>query len=157
MEHNSYFEDFLKGVVNIDQDRLDSLDTSISAIQNHILKSDYGTRIRFFKRQGSLAHGTIARPLSGQEFDADVVMMVAENSEWEPKDYLLDLRRVLWANSKYKSKSRLSDVCVTIDYAGDKKIDLMPIIEVADKDCEINICHHRHNQLIRSEPFEFTD
>ncbi|QFT58924.1 hypothetical protein FIU94_08810 [Sulfitobacter sp. THAF37] len=157
MEHNSYFEDFLKGVVNIDQDRLDSLDTSISAIQNYILKSDYGTRIRFFKRQGSLAHGTIVRPLNGREFDADVVMMVAENSEWEPKDYLLDLRRVLWANSKYKSKSRLSDVCVTLDYAGDKKIDLMPIFEVADKDYEINICHHRHNQLIRSEPFEFTD
>ncbi|SDG43418.1 SMODS domain-containing nucleotidyltransferase [Sulfitobacter delicatus] len=157
MEHNSYFEDFLKDVVNIDQGRLNSLDTSITAIQNYILKSNFGAKVRFFRRQGSLAHGTIVRPLNGQEFDADVVMMVAENAEWEPKDYLLDLRRVLWANSTYRGKTRLSDVCVTLDYAGDKKIDLMPMIQVSDKDHKINICHHRHNHFIRSEPLEFTE
>lgn len=157
MEHKSLFDDFLKDVVNIDQSRLNSLNTSISAIQKYILESDYGTRIRFFRRQGSLAHGTIIRPLSGNEFDADIVMVVAENKDWEPKNYLLDLRRVLWASSTYKDKACLSDVCVTLSYARDKKIDILPIFEVADENDELNICHHRHNHLIRSEPLEFTD
>ena len=143
-------------MVNIDQGRLDSLDTSIAAIQDYILESDYGARIRFFRRQGSLAHGTIIRPLSGQEFDADIVMVVAENTDWEPKNYLLDLRRALWASSTYKDKAHLSDVCVTLNYARDKKIDILPIFEVAEQDNELNICHHRHNHLIRSEPLEFT-
>ncbi len=68
MEHKSYFNDFLQNVVDIDQGRLDSLDTSITAIQNYLLESNYGTKIHFFRRQGSLAHGTIIKPLSGQEF-----------------------------------------------------------------------------------------
>lgn len=157
MEHNSYFDDFLKDVVNIDQGRLDSLETSISAIQKYLLQSDYGTKIRFFRKQGSFAHSTIVRPLPGQEFDADIVMMVSENLDWEPKDYLLDLRRVLRANLTYRSKSRLSDVCVTLDYSGDKKIDIMPIFEMSEENCDLNICHHRHNHLIRSEPLEFTE
>lgn len=156
MEHKSYFDDFLTNVVNIDQGRLDSLDRSITAIQNYLSESDYGTKIRFFRRQGSLAHGTIIKPLSGQEFDADIVMVVAENTEWEPKDYLVDLRRALWASSTYRDKASLSDVCVTLKYARDKKIDILPIFEVADEDNELNICHHRHNHTIRSEPLEFT-
>lgn len=43
VEHKSLFDDFLKDVVNIDQSRLNSLNTSISAIQKYILESDYGT------------------------------------------------------------------------------------------------------------------
>jgi len=156
VEHKSYFNDFLQNVVDIDQGRLDSLDTSITAIQNYLLESNYGTKIRFFRRQGSLAHGTIIKPLSGQEFDADIVMVVAENTDWEPKNYLLDLRRVLWTSSIYRDKASLSDVCVTLSYARDKKIDILPIFKVAEEDDELNICHHRHNHLIRSEPMEFT-
>jgi len=120
VEHKSLFDDFLKDVVNIDQGRLDSLDTSIAAIQNYLLESDYGTRIRFL-RQGSLAHSTIIRPLSGQEFDADIVLVVNENTDWESKNYLLDLRWVMWDSSTYKDKAHLSDVCVTLNYARDKK------------------------------------
>jgi hypothetical protein len=108
LEQKYLFDEFLKNVINIDQGRLDSLDTSIETIQNYILGSDYGTKVRFFRRQGSLAHDTIIRPLNGQEFDADIVMVVAENTDWDPKDYLLDLRRVLRASSVYREKAHLS-------------------------------------------------
>ena len=157
MEHKSYFDDFLNDVVNIDQGRLDSLETSISAIQDCIVGSDYDTKVRFFRKQGSLAHNTIIRPLAGKEFDADIVMVVAENSDWEPKDYLLDLRRVLKNNATYKDKAHLSDVCVTLNYARDKKIDILPIFEASNEDNAHHICHHRHNEFLRSEPLEFTN
>lgn len=157
MEHKSYFDDFLNDVVNIDQGRLDSLDTSITAIQNCIMGSDYDTKVRFFRKQGSLAHNTIIKPLAGKEFDADIVMVVAENSDWEAKDYLLDLRRVLKNNTTYKDKAHLSDVCVTLNYARDKKIDILPIFEASDEDNALHICHHRHNEFLRSEPIEFTN
>lgn len=157
MEHKSYFQDFLNDVVNIDQKRLDSLATSTDAIEKYIRNSDYGTKIRFFRPQGSLAHNTIIKPLPGKEFDADIVMVVSENDDWDPKDYLYDLRRVLKKSSVYKDKARLSDVCVTLDYSGDKKIDILPIFNVKDEDDELHICHHRHDQLIRSEPLEFTN
>ena len=156
MEHKSYFQDFLNDVVNIDQKRLDSLGTSIDAIEKYLRASDYGTKIRFFRPQGSLAHNTIIKPLPGKQFDADIIMVVSENDDWSPKDYLYDLRRVFRKSSVYKDKARLSDVCVTLDYAGDKKIDVLPIFEVRDEDDELHICHHRHDQLIRSEPLEFT-
>lgn len=83
-------------------------------------------------------------------------MVVSENDDWNPKDYLYDLRRVFRKSSVYTDKARLSDVCVTLDHAGDKKIDILPIFEVKDEDDELHICHHRHDQLIRSEPLEFT-
>lgn len=83
-------------------------------------------------------------------------MVVSENDSWNPKDYLYDLRRVFRNSSVYKYKARLSDVCVTLDYSGDKKIDILPIFEVKEENNELHICHHRHNQLIRSEPLEFT-
>jgi hypothetical protein len=156
VEHKSYFQDFLNDVVNIDQKRLDSLDTSIEAIKKHLLDSDYGAKIRFFRPQGSLAHNTIIKPLPGQEFDADLVMVVSENDDWDPKDYLYDLRRVFRKSNTYRDKARLSDVCLTLDYSGDKKLDILPIFEVKDDDDKLHICHHRHNQLIRSEPLEFT-
>lgn len=157
MEHKSYFDDFLKNTVNIEQDRLDSLETSINAMQTHILKSNYGARVRFFKNQGSLAHGTIIEPLNGHAFDTDIVMVVSENENWEPKKYLIDLRRIFRESGRYSDKASLSDVCVTLTYSGDKKIDVLPILEIEGKSGLLHICHHKHNEFIRSEPIEFTN
>lgn len=156
MEHRSYFDDFLKNTVNIGQDRLDSLETSIGAIQSHIRRSNYGARVRFFQSQGSLAHGTIINPVNGKAFDADIVLVVSENLDWEPKKYLLDLRRVFWEDGRYSDRASLSDVCVTLKYANDKEIDILPLLNVEEEDGQYHICHHRHNEFIRSEPLEFS-
>lgn len=156
MEHKAYFDQFLKNTVNIDQARLDSLRTSINAIQDYISGSDYGTKIKYFREQGSLAHGTIIKPLPKQAFDADIVMVVSENDSWEPKNYLQDLKRIFKDSAVYGDKARLSDVCVTLDYANEKKIDILPIFRAKDEDDNLHICHHRYSQLIRSEPIEFT-
>lgn len=155
MKHISYFDSFLKDVVNIDQPRLNSLDTSIEAIKDLIRKSDYGTGIRFFAEQGSLAHKTIISPVNGKAFDADIIIVVSENPEWEPKKYILDLRRVFWGDGRYADKAAASDVCVTLSYANDKKIDILPLLEISGKD-GYHITHHRHNEFIRSEPLDFT-
>ncbi len=157
MEHPSYFATFLNDHVNLDVAKFESLETSVQALEKAIRNSDYGAKIKYFRSQGSFAHRTIVRPKDGAAFDADLVMVVGEVEDWDPKDYLLDLRRVLWANGTYKDKARLSDVCVTLDYVGDKQIDIAPLLEVDDDDGRLNICHHRHNQFIRSEPLGFTD
>lgn len=157
MEHPSYFVDFLNDYVNLDEKRLTSLDTSITAIQDCIADSDYGAKVRFFRNQGSLAHGTIIRPQNGSEFDADILMVVRENEDWEPKKYLYDLKRVLNDDHKYAGKVSLSDVCATIKYSGVKRVDIVPILEIRDEDNKLHICHHRYNQVIRTEPLVFTD
>lgn len=157
MEHPTYFSTFMNDHVNLDQEKFESLETSVQAIEKAIRNSDYGAKIKYFRSQGSFAHRTIVRPKEGAAFDADMVMVVNEVEDWEPKDYLFELRRVLRANGTYKDKARLSDVCVTLDYVGDKQIDIAPLLQVADDDDQFNICHHRHNQFIRSEPLGFTD
>ncbi|MFN4060384.1 MAG: SMODS domain-containing nucleotidyltransferase [Paracoccus hibiscisoli] len=156
MKHASYFDDFLKNVVNISQEKLDSLDKSINAVQGLIESSNYGTRVRFFARQGSLAHGTIIDPVKNKEFDADIIIAVEERDDWEPKNYLLDLRRVFWDDKRYADKASLSDVCVTLSYSNDKKIDILPLLNVEEQGGDYHICHHRHNEFIRSEPIAFT-
>lgn len=157
MKHVSYFDDFLKNTVNINQSRLDSLDTSLTSIKKFIRNSDYGTPIRFFSDQGSLAHKTIIKPLPNKPYDADILAIVKENKDWEPRDYLLDLKRVFRKNFTYKDKARLSEVCLTLEYSGDKRIDITPLLEVDSEDDKYHICHNGQNSLIRTEPIQFTD
>lgn len=130
----SYFSDFLENEVNLDNARLDRLDGSIEAITNFLEGSSLAGGFIDVIPQGSYAHKTIIKPVQeNDEFDADLLLHLEESSEWEASDYVDELCRYFRGNGIYKEKVQRRTRCVTIDYAGDFHIDVVPYLERHDK------------------------
>ena len=151
------FNLFLRDHVNLNQSRLDTLHSRVSSLDTTLEESTIledkleGSLIP----QGSFAHRTIIKPLSGNDFDADVLLPMTEQDEWEPKKYTLELKKALDAVPRYAEKTVLGKRCVTIDFANDFHIDVVPFIERADG--LIYITHRTRNEFIRQDPTAFTD
>ena len=154
-KNNQEFADFLKDEVNINQSRLDRLETSVGAV-NDYLKGNL-TGYQRMDRQGSYALGTIIKPVDdNDEYDADIqIVMNADiqivmnpNPKWEAKDYVLEINRTLAGNKTYADKLRLKTRCVTIDYAGDFHLDVVPRVTINGK-------HYVCNRI--DNKFEETD
>ena len=124
-----HFDAFLTDTVNLNQDRIDTLEDRVETIEDFLYDSDYEAPIRSFSKQGSWAHKTIIRPLGDKkEFDADLVVYVDPVDGWTPRDYILKLRRVFLDTDRYRAMTRMRKRCVTLDYAGDFHLDIVPIV-----------------------------
>ena len=151
------FNHFLRDHVNLNQARLDTLHSRVSSLDTALEESTIledkleGSLIP----QGSFAHRTIIKPLSGNDFDADVLLPMTEQDEWEPKKYTLELKKALDAVPRYAEKTVLGKRCVTINFANDFHIDVVPFIERADG--LTYITHRTRNEFIRQDPTAFTD
>lgn len=151
------FNAFLRDRVNLNQTRLDLLHTRVSSLDNVLEDSTIlddkleGSVIP----QGSYAHATIIRPMSGNDFDADVLLPMVEQVDWEPKKYTLELKKALDAAPRYVDKTELGKRCVTIQFANDFHIDVVPFIERADG--KTYITHRIDNEFVRQDPTAFTD
>lgn len=150
------FTTFLKESVNLDDGRLDSLATSSTALQTHLLNSDLGANILGFENQGSWAHDTIIKPVDKGEFDADLLVRMTPVEGWEAKTYLLELRRVLRLSARYKRKVKLFSHCVTIVYANDKRVDLAPLVVGRTGDGSLEVCNRLTNSFEATDPTRFT-
>ena len=136
MKHTNLFEDFMRDVVNLNATRISTLEDRVGAIKNFLRnhRDDYGTSIRRFTPQGSWAHKTIIRPPQGRnEFDADLIMIIDEVDSWQPKEYVNALYRVFRKSDRYSEKISRQSRCVTIDYAGDFHLDVVPCIKWVDE------------------------
>lgn len=128
-----YFKAFLDNTVDLNQTRLDLLDSRVSSIVN-VLENDteLGDRVREHIPQGSWAHRTIIKPLNNHEFDADILLRLDEVPEWTEQQYLDEvwgaLRRSATDRDKLKKKNR----CVRVVYAGDCHVDVVPHVHLAD-------------------------
>ena len=122
-----HFKTFLDDYVDLNQTRVDQLDSSVSAVQTAIKDSDWTPSIIEFSAHGSWAHGTIIKPLPEKEFDADLLVIVKPVDDWEAKDYVNSLYSALEQNTTYKDKLRRYSHCVTIEYAGVRRIDIAPV------------------------------
>ncbi|WP_288784139.1 SMODS domain-containing nucleotidyltransferase [uncultured Microbacterium sp.] len=151
------FNAFLRDHVNLNQTRLDLLHTRVSSLDNALDDSTILTQKLDGDviPQGSYAHGTIIKPLSGNDFDADVLLPMVEQVEWEPKKYTVELKKALDAVPRYVDKTELGKRCVTIRFANDFHIDVVPFIERADG--KTYITHRIDNEFIRQDPTAFTD
>jgi hypothetical protein len=151
------FNVFLRDHVNLNPSRVDTLHSRVSSLDTALEESTLledkleGSLIP----QGSFAHRTIIKPLSGNDFDADVLLPMAEKDEWEPKKYTLELKKALDAVPRYAEKTVLGKRCVTIDFANDFHIDVVPFIERADG--LTYITHRTRNEFIRQDPTAFTE
>jgi len=151
------FNDFLLDVVNLNSTRVTLLENSVNAIQNVISNSGWEPEIIEFKPQGSWAHKTIIKPLSGNPFDADILVFVKPMDEWEAQDYLNKLYDVFRNNETYKSIVRRYSHCVTIEYVGERKIDIAPCINARLFTNTIEVCNRDNNKFETSKPSEYTD
>ena len=146
-KNNEQFQEFLRDEVNLNEGRLRRLETGVGAVNSHL--RDHLPGYQKMERQGSYALGTIIKPVDdNDEYDADIQVVMNPNPRWEPKDYVNAVYRALSKNQNYADKLRLKTRCVTIDYAGDFHLDVVPRVTFGGRHY---VCNRAENR------FEATD
>lgn len=157
MKLTEHFTSFLSDTVNLNSTRLKQLTTNVGALKDVIRDSDWSPKVVTFAEQGSWAHETIIKPVEGKAFDADLLVIVKPVAGWEAKEYLSTLRKVFADNPIYKDKVRRYSHCVTIEYAGERKVDIAPCVRDRNGRVGHEVCNFDDNKFERSEPEKYTD
>ena len=146
-KNDQEFQDFLRDEVNLNQTRLDRLQTAVGAVNTYL--KDHLRGYQKMEPQGSYALGTLIKPVDdNDEYDADIQIVMNPNPSWQPKDYLDAVYDTLRKNETYAGKLRRKTRCVTIDYAGEFHLDVVPRVT---SNGQHNVCNSTTNQ------FEVTD
>jgi hypothetical protein len=151
-----HFSTFMTEVVNLNATRVGQLEDSIEALKGALRASDWPPKIKRFVPQGSWAHKTIIRPVENKAFDADVLVFVEPIDSWAAKEYLSTLRATFADHATYKDKVRRYSHCVTIEYAGERKIDIAPCIVNRGGLERLEVCNFNTDAFERSEPEQYT-
>ena len=146
MKRTDDFNEFLASHVNINQRRLDDLNEHVAAVTTHLSRHLHS--YRKVERQGSFALKTIIKPLANREYDADVLLFMQYQPGKEPADYINDAYDCLRQHGTYKDMVHRKTRCVTLNYAGDFHLDIVPCIEANG---QRRICNRTTNK------FEITD
>ena len=156
MKHVGLFKTFLSDVVDLNATRLDQLEASVDALKTFIRGSDWEPTVKGFLNQGSWAQKTIIKPIAGSAFDADILVRVAHVEGWEAKDYINSLKRVFKASSTYQDKVSSFSHCVTITYAGERKIDIAPLVIDRSGNSTSEVCNRTTNAFEETAPAVYT-
>lgn len=129
-----HFDTLLNDTVNINRSRLDDLDRSVDALYSALQGDDeLGPFVKGKSPQGSWAQRTIIKPVGNREFDADVLLLLDHNPEWDnPKTYIDKVWAALQRIPTYAEMDpppRRRCRCVTVTYAGDYHVDIVPCLE----------------------------
>jgi hypothetical protein len=152
-----HFKSFLDDEVNLNKTRIDLLTNSVEAIKSAIKSSDWTPKILSFDAHGSWAHGTIIKPINSGEFDADLMVFVEPVEGWEAKDYVNTLGVFFDEHSTYKDMVRRFSHCVTIEYAGERRIDIAPCIKGRLWPDTYEVCNRTTNTFEATSPLAYTD
>ena len=124
-KNNRQFREFLRHEVNLNHDRLHRLQVSVRDVNRHLERNLPG--YQNIDRQGSYGLDTLVKPVNeDDEYDADVQVVMNPNPNWEAKDYLDALRDTLAGNHNFADKIKPGTRCITLDYARDFHLDLVP-------------------------------
>ena len=146
-KNNQEFSQFLKDEVDLNKSRLDRLETAVGGVNGYLKDNLPGYQT--MERQGSYALDTLIKPVDdNDEYDADIQIVMNPNPKWEPKDYVLAINRTLGNNQTYADKRRFKTRCVTVDYAGDFHLDVVPRVTIKGRHY---VCNRHENK------FEETD
>jgi len=153
-----HFDDFLRDSVNLNQARIDRMNGHVDAIESFVRGSGYAAKIRSFSAQGSWAHKTIIKPQEGKEFDADLVVFVDPVEGWSAKDYVDNLYALFANSGRYADKAVRNTRCVTLDYAGDFHLDVVPCVveEHMFADDEYFVCNRKDDVYEPTNPEGYT-
>jgi len=126
-----HFKNFLNETVNIEASRLDTLNSRVDGISSFLSAAPViGELYADAIPQGSMAHGTIIKPLPNHEFDADFLLEMTRPPEWMPKDYIQEVYTALRTSSAYKDRVSRKNRCVRVQYANDMHVDVVPYVEI---------------------------
>lgn len=128
MKHLAEFTTFLEGQVNLNKTRIETLTCRVETIENFLRRGDWTRIIKRFSSQGSWAHKTIIKPPGENGFDADLLMFVDPVPGWTANDYILKLRGLFLGSKTYKDIVGLKTRCLTLNYAGDFELDIVPCV-----------------------------
>lgn len=157
MKLHEHFKTFLADHVNLNSTRLTLLESSIDAVQRAVRGLAWGPKIISFEHQGSWAHETIIKPQSGQPFDADLLVLVDAKEGWTAKDYVNKLATELGNLPAYDGKVRRYSHCATIEYAGERKIDVAPCVVNRLYVGQYEVCNRISDQFEASAPLAYTE
>lgn len=126
MKFTKHFSTFLQNCVNLNQARLDELNSHVNALYKYLGGHTVfeGILVDLIP-QGSWAHKTIVKPKPDKEFDADVLLEVQAPEGWEPADYVSKLWSAFRDSGVYKAKVARKVRCVRVQYAGECHVDEM--------------------------------
>lgn len=129
----AYFRHFLVEEVNLSQARVDQLDSRVAAVEKG-LRSDteLSPLIESLIPQGSYAQRTIIDPTGSHEFDADVLLELVEQADWDAEDYVENVYAALRRSSTYRDMVRRRTRCVVVDYANEFHVDVVPYLRRGD-------------------------
>ena len=144
---------FLRDEVNLNQSRLDRLETAVGGVNGYL--KDNLTGYQKMEKQGSYALGTLIKPVDdNDEYDADIQIVMNPNPNWEAKDYVHAINQTLAGNKNYADKLRLKTRCVTVDYAGDFHLDVVPRVTIKGKHY---ICNRIDNKFEETDGTGYRD
>ena len=124
-KNNRQFREFLRYEVNLNQDRLHRLQVSVRDV-NHYLKGNLPGYQRI-DRQGSYGLDTLVKPVNeDDEYDADIQVVMNPYPKWKARDYLEALGETLSRERNFVDKIELGNRCVTLNYARDFHLDVVP-------------------------------
>ena len=127
MKLNRRFREFLRDEVNPNRNRTNRLYSGIRGVKSHLCDKLVG--YQSIDRQGSLSLDTLIKPVrDDDEYDADIQIVMNPHEGWGPKDYLNVVHQTLSLNPDYKDKLELGTRCVTINFAGQFSMDVVPRI-----------------------------
>ena len=152
-KNNQEFQAFLRDEVNLNQSRLDRLETSVGAVNSYL--KEHLTGYQKMERQGSYALGTLIKPVDdNDEYDADLQIVMNPNPKWQAKDYVEEVHRTLKQNQNYAEKLRPKSRCVTIDYAGEFHLDVVPRVTSGGKHY---VCNRTANKCEETDGTGYRD
>ena len=126
-KNNRQFREFLRDEVNLPQSRLHRLQVSVRDV-NRYLKANL-TGYQSIDRQGSYGLDTLVKPVKEEdEYDADIQIVMNPVSNWDPDDYLSALCDTLGRNPNFAGKLKIHTRCVTMEYAWNFHLDVVPRI-----------------------------
>ncbi|WP_353649727.1 cyclic GMP-AMP synthase DncV-like nucleotidyltransferase [Nakamurella sp. A5-74] len=135
MNLDMHFDQLLRDHVNLNKGRLEELSDHVAAIEKALYASDELDDLMIDTiRQGSWTHRTIIRPPSGEVFDADILIQIAEQPEWnnDPHKYADAVWKAVENHPTYGPMSERKNRCVRITYANFCQVDLVPYVEMPD-------------------------
>ena len=131
MKLNRRFREFLRDEINLNQDRLRRLHTSVRDVNRYL--RDRLPGYQRIDRQGSYGLDTLIRPVrDDDEYDVDIQVVMNTNPNWKARDYLQALHDTLARNDNYADKIELRTRCVTLTYARQFHMDVVPRITEGD-------------------------
>ena len=147
------FNEFMRDHGNLNPSRYERLKRSDKAVSEYLSQNLVGYSRT--ERQGSYALGTTIRPVKDtDEYDVDRLVYVEYDSSKGPKDYIDDVYSCLKANGNYADKVQRNTRCVTVNYAGEFKIDVVPCITYNGNHY---ICNRKTNEYEETDGTGFRD